>query len=707
MCLNTRTKIFNTCFATSGGKTSIKYNFCRRPERRQKCLFNLITLWPNKNKKVFPVFGLVFTIVFCCSYVAGPAQTLVSGAAIKNGSFSEIGNFPSPGISAPPLGVAHVYGGEYPDLFLRSDRWYPGAYLYRWVGFDKYGVPIFTGEMEIDIPVSCRNAGAIFTLDKKIYGLWHGEGKLISTIYEHDKKKFEVIDKIDISLPGEVGALGVLEVTENTLSLVFSIKDGVEYHAEGNYRGDNYFPYDGEGIYRGGLPTSALYQADVDWPLKQSSEPVLWSPTKKDVKETHYTIFRSDLGAGKPGIISGSLLGKLVYTEYSKEKGNPITQRFRVADIKGNTIRHPGVFTMPIAYPSKNGIYSDLITSCEGGLFYMKFIRVDKANGKVIYTDPVNLKYREADLVAGTLAVPSIVDWDRDGDDDIIGGHSMGHLFFIENIGTNAQPAFIDPQRIKTGGFDYFMQNGYGGNIQGPYETRWGYLCPHIIDWNHDGLPDLVMNDSKSMHSVFINTGTPTQPELAPQHSLFLDELELRGTWRCKPAAGLMGNRMVYITLDDEDEFHLYFRVDDYNLEEGYKLKLTNGNPIKANFLRAGGTGRIKFNLVDWDLDGVKDLVVGTPRHAAIPEPEKGLPYRYEKEGRPGASVLFLKNVGSDTDPVFEYPKLMRFKGEPIYLGQHSCAPVPWFRNAGKGPDIIVGTERGRFIFYDRNDLSW
>ncbi len=656
---------------------------------------------------VFSPFRLMLTMVFCFLYWSASSQALESGSAIPNGSFNGVGNFPSPGISAPPLGVAHVYDAKYPDLFLRSDRWYPGAYLYKWSGFDASGAPVFADRIEITIPVSCRNAGTIFLLNNKIYGLWYEKGKLISAVYEHNKKQFEVLEKIDVSLPGDVGALGILQQREGELSLIFSVEDGVDYHAEGNYRGEGYFPYDGEGIYRGGAPTSALYQATVDWPLKKASKPVQWSPTPKSVKGTHYTISQVDLGEGKGGIISGSLLGRIDYTEYATEGTNTFSKKYRVVDNKGNMVRHPGVFISPVAYPSKEGRSCDLITSCEGGLFYMKFLGVDPMNGNLIYADPVNLKYRNGDLVDGTLVVPSMVDWDQDGDDDMVCGNSLGYLTFIENKGTNARPAFMDPERMKVGGFDYFMQNGYGGNIQGPYENRYGYLCPNVIDWNQDGLPDLVMNDSKSMHSVFLNTGTLKQPELAPQHSLFLDEVELRGTWRCKPAAGFMGDQMVYITLDDDDEFHIYFQLDDYNLEDGYKLKLTTGETINASFLKAGGTGRIKFNLVDWDLDGVKDLIVGTPRHGTVPEPENGLPYRYHEEGRPGAAVLFLKNAGTDIETVFEYPKLMRFRGKPIFLGQHSCAPTPWYREAGKGPDLIVGTEKGRFMYYDRDDLDW
>ena len=57
-------------------------------------------------------------------------------------------------------------------------------------------------------------------------------------------------------------------------------------------------------------------------------------------------------------------------------------------------------------------------------------------------------------------------------------------------------------------------------------------------------------------------------------------------------------------------QFHLYWRVDDYNLKDGGKLKLDDGSIISGNFLKAGGTGRLKFNLVDWNQDAKLDLIV-------------------------------------------------------------------------------------------------
>ena len=108
-------------------------------------------------------------------------------------------------------------------------------------------------------------------------------------------------------------------------------------------------------------------------------------------------------------------------------------------------------------------------------------------------------------------------------------------------------------------------------------------------------------------------------------------------------------------------------------------------------------------NLVDWDGDGLIDLLIGTPRHGSVPNPDDGLP---QSLGLPGAAVLFLKNIGANTDPVYEFPKLMHHRGEPIFLGQHSCGPSPAVFRPGHPPDLVVGRENGTFYYYSGSELS-
>jgi hypothetical protein len=271
-------------------------------------------------------------------------------------------------------------------------------------------------------------------------------------------------------------------------------------------------------------------------------------------------------------------------------------------------------------------------------------------------------------------------------------------------MGDNKNPKFRDPERVKAGGYEIDIEPGYNQDVQGPGESRWGYSCPAVVDWTGNGLPDILTGDSRGKFNVYINTGTKAKPFLEPEHPLFIDGMDMHGTWRVRPGVGRLGNRMAYIILDTDDEFHLYWQKDRYNLTDGGKLTIGDSINIRANFLNAGATGRAKILIVDWDEDGVKDLLVGTPRHGTIPEPVNGLPYRLEKNG---SSVQFLRNSGTEDNPVFEYPVMLKFKGENILLGQHSCAPTVGNIGTNGKQNLIVGDETGRFIFYSRDDLEW
>ncbi|MBT3272930.1 MAG: VCBS repeat-containing protein, partial [Spirochaetales bacterium] len=154
--------------------------------------------------------------------------------------------------------------------------------------------------------------------------------------------------------------------------------------------------------------------------------------------------------------------------------------------------------------------------------------------------------------------------------------------------------------------------------------------------------------------------------------------------------------------LDDDDEFHLFWRIDDFNLEDGGKLLLEDGSTIRGNGLEAGGTGRLKLNLCDWDGDGRVDMIVGTTRNGSVPNLERGLPRTL---GLPGAAILFLKNVGTNREPVFRFPELISHEGKPLFFGIHSCGPAPAALKDGCGLDLIAGKENGRFYYYSRENL--
>ena len=190
--------------------------------------------------------------------------------------------------------------------------------------------------------------------------------------------------------------------------------------------------------------------------------------------------------------------------------------------------------------------------------------------------------------------------------------------------------------------------------------------------------------------------------------SIYLNDLGLHGMWRCRPGVGTMSGKYVYFTLDDQDEIHRYFREDDYNLTDGGKMKLTDGSSIKANWLEAGGKGRLRFEVVDWDGDGVKDLLLATNMHHMIPDTVRGIPWSHPKPLR-GATLLFLRNAGTEADPVFEFPKQLKYRGELVRFGHHGCgASTGMIGKITDGlPNVVVGDERGSLYLLEREYLTW
>ena len=125
--------------------------------------------------------------------------------------------------------------------------------------------------------------------------------------------------------------------------------------------------------------------------------------------------------------------------------------------------------------------------------------------------------------------------------------------------------------------------------------------------------------------------------------------------WRCRAAAGPLDGKMALAIIDGDDNFHLYWKIDDYNVSDGGKLKMEDGELIFTSFDPAGGTGRCKLDWYDGDNDGVMDLVIGTGRRSAIPNRLKGLPMPalgWRTLGTP----LFMRNAGTNQNPVFAMP---------------------------------------------------
>jgi hypothetical protein len=94
------------------------------------------------------------------------------------------------------------------------------------------------------------------------------------------------------------------------------------------------------------------------------------------------------------------------------------------------------------------------------------------------------------------------IDWDEDGDFDLIVGNDNGGLFLRENQGTAQAFAFSSECEAL-----------YAGSMAA--HVPGGYAFPVAADWDTDGKVDLISGNKKGEVWWFRNVGTKGNPDLA------------------------------------------------------------------------------------------------------------------------------------------------------------------------------------------------
>ena len=297
-----------------------------------------------------------------------------------------------------------------------------------------------------------------------------------------------------------------------------------------------------------------------------------------------------------------------------------------------------------------------------------------------------------------TLAVPCLAVLDGSGAPDLVAGDSSGYLWRFANRA--AEPGAFDfaaGVRLHAGESEIHHLAGPTGSIQGPNESRWGYLNPLLIDWDGDGLLDVITNDIYGRYLWYRNVGTRLEPRFAAAEPLRCAGEPLTGAWRSRPAAWGDG---CLLLLNGDGFLQLYRRTgtDPTRLEAGPLVRYRDGNLVRG--CGPGGLwGRTVLCACDWDLDGTRDLVAGTAWHNT----------RLINGHFPGCATPFwLRNAGTGDEPVFERPRLItEADGTPIDLGHHKCSVWCHDLDGDGAPDLVCGAEDGKTYAWLRSHLRW
>lgn len=190
-------------------------------------------------------------------------------------------------------------------------------------------------------------------------------------------------------------------------------------------------------------------------------------------------------GDGHLDILSGSWPGELFFFEGGMD--HTFAAPKMLADKEGNIINiGGGIEDRP-----------------EGGLLirgHAKFERTDEGTFVNYHGRRIESTPDKPIVTTGTASTARAVDWDGDGDYDLIVGDIQGNVHLIPNEGTATAYAFGKDRQLEAGGQPLRVMSRAG---------------PCAADWDGDGDFDLLVGADDGSVTFFENTGSAQKPKLA------------------------------------------------------------------------------------------------------------------------------------------------------------------------------------------------
>lgn len=440
-------------------------------------------------------------------------------------------------------------------------------------------------------------------------------------------------------------------------------------------------------------------------------------------------------GDGDLDLILSDFPGSFTYFENIGTRTNPVYASGRLLhDTQKRPLAAPQCIPIPQVIDWDGDGKLDILAAQEDSrvCFYRNTGTFWK--GMPVFESGEFLRAEREFLHFGTLVSPFVVDFDGDGDQDIVVGDSAGYLAWFENLSgpravepkwdgphylSCAEPAddyrdvTVRPDTLQCSPFKH--RAGHNGSIQGPVEAGFGYTCESVADWDGDGDLDIVYNGIWGKPMLLENIGTRKKPGFAAPRGIEVEwgaggqpELkwgwltptrtghpkELVVQWRTTPLMyDLNGDGLMDLVMADTGGTLAFF--ERYRDSSGaLRLKApqhvfvdnATDRPMAVTGWyegygrgRGGNSGRRKFCLVDWDGDGNLDLVMNG-----------------------GFNVVLWRQVGYEKG-VYRFARQGELTTQRI--AGHSTCPAPCDFDGDGVDDLVMGAEDG-FIYFLRNPRS-
>lgn len=245
-------------------------------------------------------------------------------------------------------------------------------------------------------------------------------------------------------------------------------------------------------------------------------------------------------------------------------------------------------------------------------------------------------------------AYPSVVDYDNDGDKDLIVGAPDGKLYLVKNIGTPKEPLFNDKEELKL--------------ITGQPALVESFASPFVYDINKDGLFDIVVGNGNGEIDVFINKGSIGLPTFVKADKLTISGKLIKTNGVSAPAIGDIDN-------DNIDDLIIGSSSGSVVMYKGTK----DGFIYVGEIINASKNDTQKFSaptVYDWNNDGYRDILLGD---------------------NSGTIKLFINNHND-----FTFNKIIEGgthnpQGTKYLIGGHNSVPLVTDWNDDGKQDLLVG----------------
>ncbi|MCC6680759.1 MAG: VCBS repeat-containing protein [Phycisphaeraceae bacterium] len=338
--------------------------------------------------------------------------------------------------------------------------------------------------------------------------------------------------------------------------------------------------------------------------------------------------------------------------------------------------------------------------------FTMGLLRFDRVGGGTDlshgwnYVGMLPMKgSKDTPLSGQGICTVEITDWNGDGVRDLLIGAEPGTPMIVINEGSNQQPVWDIPQRLKfVDGkpLEYYGIEVGRGSVWGPIEFYLERTLPRLADWDGDGTEDIVTG-SMAARLLWLR-GQRIEGELRFEQprAMTMHGKPFDVAHRVQPVVRDFNGdgKLDVVALDADNVVTLWLGSGSDELRDPQPFFGPDDKPLQLNPAKLSVTsGRRGLGMIDWDLDGTLDLVT---YDAFGPTVWGG--YVRLRRGDPQKPLHFLA-------PVDLFEKISHHNGGVTF--------VDW--NEDGIMDILVGGDhthlgfhdqpRGQFFVMDGRDL--